>query len=341
MSEEAKPPMKLADSLIRLAVVLTITGGLTFGLLYGAADSNMPSTTGPLDTASILWIVAAIAYGINWLVFIPANAGQTEKYYDLTGSITYLSCTIGSLLMGAAPKCINSNSGLEVCTEWRFTGRACVQSVFVILWCVRLGSFLFARIKRDNKDGRFDDIKTNPPRFFGAWTLQGLWVLLTALPVFTVNAVNSPEDLGVQDFIGWFVWAVGFGIEIVADQQKSNFAADASKKGTFINEGLWYYSRHPNYFGEITLWFGQFLAASSVFQNAQWTCIVSPLFVIFLLMKVSGVPMLEKRSDEKFKGNSDYELYKKNTSVLVIWFKGTNTERDGGLLQKEGNGNAV
>lgn len=157
-------------------------------------------------------------------------------------------------------------------------------------------------------------------------------MLLTALPVFTVNANNSPKDLEARDFIGWAVWAIGFAIEVIADRQKSSFAANPDNKGKYINEGLWYYSRHPNYFGEMTLWFGQFIAASTVFTDPQWTCVISPLFVIFLLTKVSGVPLLEKRSDEKFGKDPGYLLYKKNTSVVVIWFKGTATKPEDSQL---------
>merc|ERR1711907_280713 len=200
----------------------------------------------------------------------------------------------------------------------------------------------------DKKDGRFDEIKINPPRFLGAWTIQGTWVTLTALPVFTVNAFASNAALGALDIIGWAVWVLGFAIEIISDNQKSAFAErqkqlKASNKdyqSTYINEGLWYYSRHPNYFGEMTLWLGQFIAASSTFSGTQWVCVLSPLFVIFLLMKVSGVPMLEQRSDEKFGGNPEYKLYKENTSVLVPWSKGSAPLEDlnSGILNSTATG---
>jgi len=321
--------MSPAISWVRLTIVLLVTGALTLGSLYGSAHGALPGDPGndaPHSPAVILWVVAAIAYGIQWLVFIPANAYETEKYYDLTGSITYLTCTIASLFLGASAKGTLSAQEFGA-SEWNFSTRAVVQSAMVIVWCLRLGSFLFSRISKDKKDGRFDEIKINPPRFLAAWTIQGMWVLLTALPVFIVNAFQVPsQPIGLLDYIGWVVWTLGFAIEIVADNQKSAFAADSGNKGKYINEGLWYYSRHPNYFGEMTLWFGQFLAATSILSGGQWVCAISPLFVIFLLVKVSGVPMLEKRSDEKFGGDVGYELYKQNTSCVVIWFKGTSTE---------------
>ena len=206
----------------------------------------------------------------------------------------------------------------------------------------RLGSFLFTRIKKDGKDGRFDDIKITPPRFFAAWTIQGVWVLLTALPVFTVNAMSSTKDLGVNDYIGWAIWVLGFALEVISDNQKGAFAANPANKGQFINEGLWYYSRHPNYFGEMTLWLGQFVAATSVISGSQYCLVISPLFVVFLLCEISGLPTLEARRDEKFKGNAEYELFKANTSILIPWFKGSKTEKDAAmLLQPEGAANTV
>jgi len=303
-----------AVSIICPLIVVLFIGGLTVGLL-SCIWGGMP-TFAVLNPGSALWVVAAVAYGIQWAAFIPANAYQTEKYYDLTGSITYLSCTLISLYLGQK----GTNNPISV--------RSLVQSSMVVVWCTRLGYFLFTRISKDRKDGRFDEIKINPPRFLAAWTIQGTWVLLTALPVFTVNVFCSQKELGLVDFAGWMVWGLGFTIEIVSDNQKSAFAADSKNRGKYINEGLWFYSRHPNYFGEITLWFGQFIAASSTFTDGQWINVVSPLFVIFLLMKVSGVPMLEQRSDEKFGGDQGYEAYKKNTSVLIPWCKGGAAEEE-------------
>ncbi len=293
--------------------------GLSVGLFYASADSSFPSSL-DLSPVLALWMTAFISFAVNWLVSIHAIIYQTEKYFDLTGSITYVSCTLASLLMGAAG------------SDWSFKPRAVVQSVFVIVWAIRLGSFLYTRIKNDRKDGRFDQIKVNPPRFFSVWTIQGVWVCLTALPVFIVNcyASTNTEPLGALDFIGYVVWVIGFAIEVVADSQKTAFAKDPSNKGKFIETGLWYYSRHPNYFGETTLWTGQFISACAILTGAQWTCAISPLFVLFLLNKISGVPMLEKRADEKWGGQLDYELYKKNTAVFLILPKGKATELDAG-----------
>jgi steroid 5-alpha reductase family enzyme len=163
-------------------------------------------------------------------------------------------------------------------------------------------------------------------RFFSVWCIQSFWVILTALPVFIINASpqkglvdSKPLDIG--SFIGLGIFVVGFGFEVVADSQKKKWAAVEENKIKFIDVGLWYYSRHPNYFGEITLWMGNFIAASSVLVGSEWICALSPVFVYCLLMFVSGVPGMEVKSDTKFKGQADYDEYMKSTNVLVPWFK--------------------
>lgn len=335
-TDSTPAPPNLVVGMIRLLVVLIFCGGITIGLLYGAANDTWPesSSLGCMNQSTILFITALVAYGVNWIVFVPAAIAQTEKYYDFTGSVTYFSATIISLLLGAGVSC--SDVGVS------FHPRAVLQSFFVLIWCVRLGSFLFARIKKDGKDGRFDEIKINPPRFLGAWTIQGAWVFFTALPVFLVNSSGSDKAICANDVIGWLVWAFGFAIEVIADNQKGAFAANPANKGKYINEGLWYYSRHPNYFGEMTLWFCQFIAATAVMEGSQYCTIFSPFFVIFLLMKVSGVPMLEKRGEEKFKGDTGYALYVLNTSCIIPLPKGTKTEvPQEKLLQEQTQVNTV
>ncbi|GMH89791.1 hypothetical protein TL16_g11567 [Triparma laevis f. inornata] len=306
---------------LRGAIVTSIACGLGYLATYLGADGSNPDNL--FAPANTLYLTILVAYIINWIAFIPAAIHQTEKFFDLTGSITYVSCTIFSLVLGAAP--------LYDGDVWKFSVRSIIQSIATIVWALRLGSFLFARIKKDTKDKRFDEIKINPPRFFAVWTIQGAWVTLTALAVFVVNAYGRSYDekeLGATDFIGYAIWMLGFAIEVVADKQKGWFAANPANKGKWIDEGLWYYSRHPNYLGEITLWLGQFIAASATYTNSQWGCVMSPLFVCFLLMKVSGVPMLESRGVEKWGSDPQYLLYLKNTSVLLILPKGkaTNVE---------------
>jgi len=145
---------------------------------------------------------------------------------------------------------------------------------------------------------------------------QGLWVFLTLLPVLVVNTTSRNKAPFVADYVGWAVWLLGFSIEVVSDNQKSAFTA--LKTGKWIDTGLWSYSRHPNYFGEITLWVGQFIVGISVYQGGQWIAVLGPVWVFILLNYITGIPLLEKRADEKWGGNPEYEQYKKEVSILAI-----------------------
>jgi steroid 5-alpha reductase family enzyme len=191
----------------------------------------------------------------------------------------------------------------------------------VFIWASRLGYFLFMRIHKAGRDGRFDVIKNCFVRFLAAWTLQGLWITFTAAAAWTAIASNYKEPLGWYAAIGILLWLAGITIEVVADRQKSQFKANPENKDKFIRVGLWSRSRHPNYFGEILLWSGVAVIAVPVLQGWQWLVLSSPIFVTILLTGVSGIPLLEKRSDDKWGGREDYEAYKKTTPVLVprLW----------------------
>ncbi|WP_370586131.1 DUF1295 domain-containing protein [Tessaracoccus sp. MC1679] len=194
--------------------------------------------------------------------------------------------------------------------------RAVLLASLVLVWAARLGTFLVRRVHRAGKDDRFDELKPSVVRFLNVWTLQGLWVTLTAAAAWV--SITSAARVGLDLFalVGFVVWAVGFGIEIVADLQKSRFNADPAHKGRFISTGLWGRSRHPNYFGEIVLWTGVAIIALPTLDGWQWVALISPLFVALLLTKVSGVPLLEKKADSKWGGQPDYEAYKASTPVL-------------------------
>lgn len=245
---------------------------------------------------------------VQWIAFVPAAIYDTEKFYDLTGSVTYVSAIVAGLVYAGT-----------------YTARQIMVSSMVLVWAIRLGSFLFARISADGKDGRFDELRVRPVRFFNVWTIQGLWVFLTAAPAFCLNAagedVNNPP-LGVTDLLGAAVWAFGFSIEVIADNQKSAWRANPENAGKFIRGGVWSLSRHPNYFGEITLWCGVLLACCRVFvtpgRHGMWVSAISPLFVAALICRVSGIPLLEKRADEKWGDDPEYVRYKAETPVLML-----------------------
>jgi steroid 5-alpha reductase family enzyme len=196
-------------------------------------------------------------------------------------------------------------------------GRSILLAALVIIWALRLGTFLFRRIQKAGKDDRFDEIKPNFLRFLNVWTIQALWVTFTvAAALVTITSANRKE-LDLFALVGLLVWVLGFAIEAIADAQKGSFSANPDNKGKFIQTGLWSRSRHPNYFGEITLWVGIAIIALPVLQGWQWVALISPVFVALLLTRVSGVPLLEKKADQKWGGQEDYEAYKKRTPVLI------------------------
>lgn len=269
---------------------------IALGILVSLAGSQGGTTVAgyPVFALSI-----GLAFLIQWLAFIPAYLLQTEKFFDLTGSITYILVLIVTLYFSG------------------FDGRSVLLSILVIAWAVRLGMFLFRRIHRAGKDGRFDEIKPSFIRFLNVWTIQGLWVALTASAALIAITTVNRKELDLFAIFGFLIWLIGFAIEVAADSQKSSFNADPKNKGKFIETGLWSRSRHPNYFGEIALWIGITIITLPVLQGWQWIALISPVFVILLLTRVSGIPLLEKRADEKWGGQADYESYKARTPILI------------------------
>ena len=275
------------------AVVIAIAIGAAMS--WAGSDGGLRAGALP-----VFALCGGLAFAVNWLAFIPSAIARTEHYYDLVGGITYITVVVVGVLLSGP---------LDL--------RAMLVAAMVLVWSLRLATFLFRRIAKSGGDDRFDDIKHRPLRFFMAWTLQGLWVLLTAAAALAVITGGAREPLGAVGIIGIAVWAIGMLIEIVSDRQKSAFRNDPNSQGRFINTGLWAWSRHPNYFGEIVLWTGMAIVALPVLQGWQWATLISPVFVAFLLIKVSGIPLLEDKADKRWGGQDDYEAYKRNTPVLV------------------------
>ncbi len=252
-----------------------------------------------LDMPLVLLATAA-AFIVQWIVFIPSYLKQTEHYYDLTGSLTYQLLTWGTLIAAGT-----------------YAPRQLLLGSMVVVWSGRLGLFLFWRVKRAGKDGRFDAIKPAGGRFLVFWSVQGLWVVLTMATVLSVLALPASAPLGVLDGVGAAIWLAGFAIEVTADRQKGAFKANPANSGRFINVGLWSWSRHPNYFGEIVLWIGVALIALGDLEGWRLVTLVSPVFVFWLLFFVSGIPLLAARADERWGNDQDYQAYKARTSLLV------------------------
>lgn len=279
------------SALIALPIVILVALGITLaGSQSGDSVLGIP----------IFALAVAVVFVIQWVGFIAAYLLQTEMFFDLTGSITYISVTMMAVWLGPV-----------------VDGRTILLLILVVIWAGRLGIFLFRRILRAGKDARFDDLKVSFVRFLNTWTLQGLWVTLTLAAALAAITTAIRKELGLFAMVGALVWIFGFAIEATADAQKSRFRADPENKGKFIDTGLWSWSRHPNYFGEIVLWVGVAIIALPVLRGWQWVTLISPVFVTLLLTRISGVPILEKRADEKWGGQEDYEAYKERTPVLI------------------------
>jgi steroid 5-alpha reductase family enzyme len=277
-------------ALIAIPIVILIGVGVALAGSQGSALAfGLP----------LFGLGVAYAFALNWLVFIFAYIKQTEKFFDLTGSLTYISLTVLAVLL----------SPVRDARSW-------LLMALVLVWAGRLGSFLFLRIRKAGKDDRFDELKVSFVRFLNVWTIQGLWVTFTLAAALAAITTANRKPLGIFALVGFLVWVLGFTFEAVADAQKNRFRADPANKGKFISTGLWSRSRHPNYFGEMTLWLGVAIIALPVLSGWQWVAMISPIFVFLLLTRVSGVPMLEKKADTKWGGQEDYEAYKKNTPVL-------------------------
>ena len=256
------------------------------------------------DIENVLRVVI-LAFLIQWIAFIPAYVFQTEKFYDLTGSLTYLSVVWYSLYL--------ASNGFTNVNAANIT-----VVVFISLWAVRLGSFLFMRIHRDGEDKRFRTIKPSATQFFMTWTLQGLWVSLCSMCALTAISSYSGVVINTLFYIGLGLFVIGFSTEVIADNQKSKFRSLPENRDKFITTGLWAKSRHPNYFGEIVLWTGIAVMSFSSLDGWQYLTLISPIFTYILLVYVSGVRMLEARSDIKWSEDEAYQSYKSSTPVLWI-----------------------
>lgn len=283
---------KQGASSVAVSLVVVLIGALVAwaGSQGGVAVGSVP----------VFALMVGYAFLVQWVAFVPSYLGRTERFYDLVGSFTYISAIVLAVVLSRA------------------TGvRSLLLLVLVLVWAGRLGPFLFRRVRRAGKDDRFDTIKRSFPRLLLTWTLQGLWVSLTLAAALAAVTSTRPKGIDVLTFVGLAVWVLGFALEATADLQKSRFRANPANKGSFITSGLWSVSRHPNYFGEITLWTGIALIALPVLRGWQYVTLVSPVFVYLLITRVSGVPLLEKKADDTWGGQETYKAYKRRTPVLV------------------------
>ena len=278
----------------------TIIGILTILLISAIVAFAGSQGSAAISTIPLFAICASVGFILHWTVFIPSYLLQTEHYFDLTGALSYIS----AITLAAYLHPLLDLRGLIIC-------------VLISIWAVRLGSFLFMRIKRAGQDRRFIESKTRFWQFLYIWTMGGAWVFITMAAGLAAITSMTQRPLGIFAIAGVFLWLVGFSIEVVADRQKTKFRQLPGNADYFITSGLWAYSRHPNYFGEILLWLGITVIALPTLVGWQYVTLISPIFVALLLIKVSGVRLLEADGKDRWGSDPNYQYYVNNTPVLV------------------------
>lgn len=247
--------------------------------------------------STILWPLA-ISLAINGAMFLVAFWRSSDKLTDASYAVSFIVLAIWAFL----------HSGREAYDA--------VGTALVCLWALRIGSFLLYRVIRAGSDHRFDGMREHFLKFGKFWLGQAFTVWALMIPA--TLALTGDGTPGLLIYIGAAIWLAGFGIESIADLQKYRFTHNPAHKGRWIESGLWRYSRHPNYFGEITVWLGIYLYAFSHLSTAgRLVGLVSPLFIAVLLLYISGIPILENNADMKWGEDPAYQKYKKRTSLLI------------------------
>ncbi len=242
-----------------------------------------------------------ISLGINGIFFIFAAILKTDIFTDITYSLTFITLALTLLFTADAVRL------------WQLFAVGAV-----ILWGIRLGSYLFVRILLIKVDHRFDDKRTNVIKFGSFWALQAITVAVVMLPVYglVTSDGNNVPPAGLLVLAG-ILYLIGLTIETIADAQKFAYKKTAAGKGRWMESGIWRYSRHPNYFGEMLVWWAIALPGLTVFSGFQWLFYIGPAFITILLLFVSGIPLLEKEADRKWGTNADYLKWKHSTSLII------------------------
>lgn len=247
-----------------------------------------------------LAITAIVTVCYQFAFFVVAATCKFDKVTDFAGGTNFVILAVLTFFLHHT---------------WHF--RQIVLTSLVVMWGIRLAIFLLLRILAWGEDKRFDDKRKNLLKFAAFWVVQAIWVWTVSLPVTVVNGSNRNPNIRAVDIVGWILWAIGLSFEAVADQQKLNLKKNSASKGRWCDVGVWYWSRHPNYFGEILLWWGIFISATPVLRKGQWGVIAGPIFITLLLLFVSGIPMLEESADKRHGSNPEYRTYKNKTSPLI------------------------
>ena len=277
--------------------VIAITVFLICIALINFAGQNIEIEIRGVNAFTFILIVAVM---LQVIFFIPSFLLKTEKYYDLVGSLTYIT------IVSVAYFSVENKTFIDS-----------IIYFYVMVWASRLGIYLFRRVRSDGKDVRFEKAKKHFFWFLQYWMGQALWVSLTACAAIIAILSSEDDTLPVLAMVGMGLWLSGFTIESVSDYQKRVFRKENNSSEAFIHTGLWARSRHPNYFGEIVLWTGISVIALTTLSGIEYITLISPVFVYILLTRMSGVNLLERIADERYGHLEEFQQYKQYTPVLI------------------------
>lgn len=289
------------------AVAVIVAYYLSFAI-YSEFQSNYCGSRIGLGCYPVADICIGIAFLIQWIAFVIAFAKKSERFFDAIGAVTFVVVT-----------------WLAFALAGQFDIGRTLIALAITCWAVRLGTFLSLRMKKEKTDRRFNQIRGSFSVFFMTWTLQGFWVVISLAPSLVLLTSIRPIELSGLYWLGLVLFILGFAIEIVADKQKKEFRDKPENSNRFISTGLWAWSQHPNYFGEILLWFGLALSAWPQLYGSQYFTLISPLFVFLLLTRISGIRMLDATAKRRWGDDAEYQQYIENTPKLFLrpWKKAT------------------
>lgn len=250
-----------------------------------------------------MWIIITLALAsslaINLVLFLVAYRLQSDKLTDISYALSFLTIAIVSLLYASKYNFFSS-----------------IIFALPTVWAVRIGGFLLLRVMKVGKDRRFDNLRTSFVRFGKFWLGQAVTAWILMLPVSI--ALYRGGEVSILTVLGVVIWIVGLSIEAIADYQKFTFKSDMKNEGKWIQEGLWKYARHPNYFGEILVWAGIYVACFIALSSIERLIgLASPVLITLVLLFVSGVPLLEKSADKRWGNLKEYQGYKRRTRLLI------------------------
>lgn len=247
----------------------------------------------------LLFILLGVSVAINTAMFLVAYRYKTDRLTDISYALSFIVLVATALFLKDV------------------TNERLIVAALVVGWAIRLGTFLLIRIWHIKVDHRFDDMRNSFSKFGKFWELQAVSVWVILIPSLLALSHASVAFTAIS-YVGCGVWAVGLVLEAVADVQKYRFNQNKQNAGKWIDQGIWHYSRHPNYMGEMLVWVGIYLVVFATLTTAQALVgLVGPLFITCLLLFVSGIPPLERGADKRWGDDPRYRAYKRRTSVLI------------------------